>query len=269
MGITKMAQRTRDALRPANTLEAVLEPAKSQPKDLHGASPGSAPAPAAAAPAAPQLPEQSRKPAAYTLEPAIISSTYYVEEKNGERRYFDDYKRSALAMWATPTSVSTKREDMNTVRAMCELAQARGWQTVQIRGSAEFRHEAWIEATARDLQGQGFAATDVDRQEADRRRAERTPANQTRVPVAAVQAPAPTAPRMPAKQAPPEDGLAADKAEPAAPTVAAHHKAVRQAQKALSPDGRLMLAALSEKIDRQMSRHHLEVKADMKAFVAT
>jgi hypothetical protein len=31
----------------------------------------------------------------------------------------------------------------------------------------------------------------------------------------------------------------------------------------------LMLAALSEKIDRQMSRHHLETKVEMKAFVAT
>lgn len=269
MGIAQMADRARDALRPTNTLEAVVEPSRTTPNGLHGASLGAPPAPAAAAPAAPQRPGQGGKPAAYTLEPPAIARAYYVEEKDGERRYFDDYKRSALAMRATATSVSTKREDLNTVRAMLELAQARGWQTVQIQGSAEFRREAWIEATARGLQGRGFAATDVDRQEADRRRAERTPASETRAPAAAIQAPVTPVPQTPAKPAPLKTVLDTGKAEPATPSVAGHRKAVRAAQKELSPDGRLMLAALSEKIDRQMSRHHLETKAEMKAFVAT
>jgi hypothetical protein len=43
---------------------------------------------------------------------------------------------------------------------------------------------------------------------------------------------------------------------------------VRDTQKELSPDGRLMMAALAEKIDRQMDRHGLEIRAQMKAFVA-
>lgn len=262
-------ERARDAWRPTNTLEAVVEPAKALPKDLHSASPGASPASVAAAPAAAPRPGQGGKPPAYTLEPATIGKAYYVEEKDGERRYFDDYQRRALAMRATPTSVTTKREDLNTVRAMLELAQARGWQTVQIRGSSEFRREAWIEATARGLEGRGFAATDVERQEAERRRAERRPVNEVRMLESASQAPVTSAAQAPIKQAPANAAPAASQPEPGAPTLGDNRKAVREAQKELSPDGRLMLAALSEKIDRQMSRHQLETKAEMKAFVAT
>jgi hypothetical protein len=245
---------------------------------LHGASPATSQAAAPVHPAQPQHLGQGSKPPAYTREPASIAKAYYVEEKSGERRYFDDYQRRALAMRATATSVSTKREDLGTVRAMLELAQALGWQTVQIRGSAEFRREAWIEATARGLPVRGFAATDVERQEAERRRAERPAGNEVRAPspasVSSLAAPAPTpTPAAPpaetaVKRAPANAIPVASKAEPAKPAPEDHRKAVREAQKALSPDGRLMLAALSEKIDRQMSRHQSETKAEIKAFVA-
>jgi hypothetical protein len=42
---------------------------------------------------------------------------------------------------------------------------------------------------------------------------------------------------------------------------------MRQAQDALSPEGRLVLTALSEKIDRQMKRHHARSTTELKAFV--
>ena len=280
-------------------------------------------------------PEEGKRPA-YTTEPASVAKNYYVEEKDGERRYFDDYKRKALAMRATDTSISTKREDLNTIRAMIELAQARGWHSVEIRGTAEFKREAWIEAMARGLDGRGYAPSDLDRQEADRRRAERGPANEVRAqPMAAqatkpqgpraapqdapaaaavarelanepraqtgaAQAPKPQGPRAASRDAPataaaerdpvneprvqtaaaqatkPQDVRTASKDAPAAaaergqssPSLADNRKAVHDAQRELSADGRLVLAALSEKIDREMNRHNLEAKANMKAFVA-
>ncbi|WP_050452537.1 hypothetical protein [Candidatus Burkholderia verschuerenii] len=42
---------------------------------------------------------------------------------------------------------------------------------------------------------------------------------------------------------------------------------ILEAQKELSEDGRVMLAALSEKIDRQMNRLNTEAKTEIKAFV--
>lgn len=266
MGI---ADRARDALRPTNRIEAVFEPGQSQAKGLHGANlavPATSPAPTSQGSGAPDRTGQTGKRPAYASEPQAVSKSYYVEEKNGERRYFDDYQRTALAMRATETAVISKRQDLNTIRAMLEIAQSRGWKTVEIRGTTEFRREAWIEATARGLEGRGFTATDVDHQEAERRRAERGPANEVRAQAAPAQAPKPQGPQAPA---PASLDLEAGKSEPGNPTLADHRKVVREAQKALSPDGRLMLAALSEKIDRQMSRHNTETKAELKAFVAS
>ena len=44
---------------------------------------------------------------------------------------------------------------------------------------------------------------------------------------------------------------------------------VRRAQSTLSPDARLVLAALESKIERQMKRHHARSTAELKAFVTT
>lgn len=44
---------------------------------------------------------------------------------------------------------------------------------------------------------------------------------------------------------------------------------MRGAHAELSPDGRLVLAALSETIDRQMTKQAISTKAEIKAFVAT
>ena len=48
-----------------------------------------------------------------------------------------------------------------------------------------------------------------------------------------------------------------------------HRRALRDATAELSPDGRLVLAALSEKIDRQMNKLNADAKLETKAFAAT
>jgi Large polyvalent protein-associated domain 7 len=283
MGI---AERARDALRPNNSIEGIFEPPPTPAKHLHGASPAIPPAfvlpmPATAQATSPQR-AQSGKQAAYITEPQSIAKKYYVEEKNGERSYFDDYKRSALAMRATDTLVTSKREDLNTIRSMLEIAQARGWQSIEIRGTAEFRREAWIEATAQGIEARGFEPSDSDRQEADRRRGERGPANEIRTQNVPAQAPKADTQALPKDtqavltqspkintQAPSKDAQAQFKGNLVNSSSADNRKVVRNAEKELSQDGRLILAALSEKIDRQMNKHNNETKVEMKAFVAT
>ncbi|MGL4961217.1 MAG: LPD7 domain-containing protein [Inquilinus sp.] len=257
-----LADRARDALRPTNSIEAIPGPAQAR---RAGSPPGPAqPGPGAASPAAP-----GKKPAPYTTEPPSIANTYYVQEKRGERQYFEDYQRKNLAMRATDTSVSSKRQDLNTVRAMLEIAEARGWHSVEIKGTAEFRREAWIEATARGLEGRGFTPSDADRQEADRRQAERGRANEVRA-VARDEAREDRATGRPVAAAAHErEAQARQPGEPPAPALNDNRRILREAQKELSADGRIMLAALSEKIDRQMNRLNTEAKAELKAFVGT
>ena len=139
---------------------------------------------------------------------------------------------------------------------MLALAEARGWTAIAVRGSAGFRREAWIEANARGLDAHGHKASALDRQEAGRRRAEHRPSN-------AVQPAAASAPAERADPARPKAGRG-----PVAPAADDPGKSLRTARRDLSPDGRLVLAALSEKIDRQMSRVTSAAKADLKRFVA-
>ncbi|UZO95019.1 Hypothetical protein RMHFA_05714 (plasmid) [Roseomonas mucosa] len=179
-----IADRLRDAARPTNTIVEAREPSIGRPEDLHRANPSPPPgAPSGAA--------KEGKKAAYQSEPEHIAKAYYVEEKAGERSYYDDYKKSAVAMRATDSTISSKREDMNTVRAMVDIAAARGWQSIDVAGSKEFKREAWIEAAARGIEAKGYKPSDPDRQEADKRRNERGYENEVR-------GPAPSNPATPA-----------------------------------------------------------------------
>lgn len=295
-----MFDKLKEATRPTNTIEAVQQ---QRPGDLHSASP----APAIdTSQQPPKRPTGDAKAAAYTMEPDAIARAYYVENHGSERRYFDDYQRKALAIRATDTSINSKREDLNTIRAMLTMAEARGWSEVKVNGSAEFKRETWIEAAARGITAQGYKAGDLDRQEADRRRAERgqgqsqarpdagtnevrqaPPSPATASPTqqgAAVSgslkpaSPSPVAaPTIPAPvQAAPAKGddnkqqvAAASAKQDATPSRADHRQVLKEATAELSPDGRLMLSAVAEKIDRQMNKLNNDGKAEMKAYFAT
>ena len=253
-----IADRARDALRPTNSIERVPEPSSGGPS--LASRPGELPLAGH---------EGKGKAPAYLSEPEGIAKRYYVEDRRGERQYFEDYQRRNLAMRATDTSISSKREDLNTIRAMIEIAEARGWHSVEIRGSGEFKREAWIEASARGLEGRGFTPSDADRQEADRRRAERGQANEVRA-VEREQAREERAAGHPATAAAHErNAREAQPGVPPAPTVNDSRRAIREARRDLSEDGRLMLSALSEKIDRQMNKLNSDAKAEIKAFVGT
>lgn len=335
-----MLDRLKDAARTTNSIEAVQPLTGPQrPADLHGANPA---APSSAPPAAKKVAANPKAPA-YTTEPEAISRAYYVESKGNERRYFDDYQRKNLSIRADDASISTKKEDLVTIRAMLTLAEVKGWSEVKVGGTADFKHEAWIEAQARGISAQGHKASDLDRQEADRRRAERGQAPgqavprqdvnevrpvagqtgqsaaapktaQTVPPAAAQQLDAvpsrPAADLHGANRGPRQDtpqqaaalgySLSArnlDVVPPVAITVKAvpdqqparpsgvqqpaaashqpapanvdHRRALRDATAELSPDGRLVLAALSEKIDRQMNKLNADAKLETKAFAAT
>ena len=47
---------------------------------------------------------------------------------------------------------------------MVSVAQHRQWEALHVRGSVEFRREAWLEASARGMEVQGYQPTELDRQ---------------------------------------------------------------------------------------------------------
>jgi hypothetical protein len=103
--------------------------------------------------------------------PDRIRSKYYVvanvSEKDGPSggaRLYADERGEYLAFKVMEDRLVTRLIAAEVIRDMVSVAQHRQWMALQVRGSAEFRREAWLEAGARGIEVQGYQPTDLDRQ---------------------------------------------------------------------------------------------------------
>jgi hypothetical protein len=109
--------------------------------------------------------------------PDRIRRKYYVvanepgkDGPDGEARLYADERGEYLAFKVTDDRLVTRLAAAEVIRDMVSVAQHRQWESLQVRGSVEFRREAWLEAGARGLEVQGYQPTELDRQTlADRR----------------------------------------------------------------------------------------------------
>lgn len=100
------------------------------------------------------------------------------------RVYYSDYQQKQEVMRAKAKMITTRSDDRQTVGAMLDLAQSRGWQTVKLRGTDEFRREAWVQAQVRGMKADGYAARNTDLQEVERRKAAAAPVAEKAAPAA-------------------------------------------------------------------------------------
>lgn len=103
--------------------------------------------------------------------PDHIRRKYYVvaneSEKDGPTggtRLYADQRGEYLAFKVTEDRLVTRLAAAEVIRDMVSVAQHLGWDALHVRGSAEFRREAWLEAGARGIDVQGYQPTDLDRQ---------------------------------------------------------------------------------------------------------
>ena len=103
--------------------------------------------------------------------PDRIRRKYYVvanesgkDGPDGEARLYADERGEYLAFKVTEDRLVTRLAAAEVIRDMVSVAQHRGWDALHVRGSAEFRREAWLEAGARGMEVQGYQPTDLDRQ---------------------------------------------------------------------------------------------------------
>ncbi len=118
----------------------------------------------------------------------------YTAAKGSTRRYYADYQQKQEVMRAEPKRISTKLDDKQTVSAMLDLAQSRGWDTVRLKGTADFQREAWVQAQVRGMKAEGYRPTATDQQELARRKAAVAPIQAPSVQAPAVKAAGSTAP---------------------------------------------------------------------------
>ena len=111
--------------------------------------------------------------------PDRIRRKYYVvaseSEKDGshrEARLYADERKEYLAFKATDDRLVTRIAAAEVIRDMVSVAQHRQWEALHVRGSVEFRREAWLEAGARGMNVKGYQPSELDGQAlADRRTA--------------------------------------------------------------------------------------------------
>ncbi|MDQ8727525.1 LPD7 domain-containing protein [Bradyrhizobium sp. LHD-71] len=103
--------------------------------------------------------------------PERIRRKYYVvaEEvgKNQigqETNLYADERGEYLAFKAQEDRLVTRLAAVEVIRDMVSVAQHRHWQALHVRGSKQFRREAWLEASAHGMEVQGYEPTELERQ---------------------------------------------------------------------------------------------------------
>jgi hypothetical protein len=115
------------------------------------------------------------KPASAAVQdnalPDRIRRKYYVvanesekDGSDGKARLYADERAEYLAFKVTEDRLVTRLAAAEVIRDMVSVAQHRHWDALHVRGSVEFRREAWLEASARGMEVQGYQPTELDQQ---------------------------------------------------------------------------------------------------------
>lgn len=75
--------------------------------------------------------------------------------------YFRD-DENKLAFEDKGKRLATEHNDPEIARSMVELAQAKGWSTIKLKGTDEFKREVWLQASLKGMDVQGYKPLDVD-----------------------------------------------------------------------------------------------------------
>jgi len=97
--------------------------------------------------------------AAGFLAPESIRKRF-LADKN---RYFFRDEGHKLAFEDIGKRLVTEHNHPEIATAMVDLAGAKGWTTVRVKGTEEFKREVWVQASLKGLEVEGFQPRDVDR----------------------------------------------------------------------------------------------------------
>ena len=82
-----------------------------------------------------------------------------------DRYYFPD---RTLAFVDTGTRLKVQTHNLEVVHSIVAIRQARGWQTVSLKGTHEFRQKVWHEATLQGIGVHGYEPSAVEMQQLQR-----------------------------------------------------------------------------------------------------
>lgn len=77
-------------------------------------------------------------------------------------KYYFGNRPDSLAFVDKGARLQTKLSNAQVAGSMVDIAEARGWTEIQVKGTADFRRDAWLEASARGLTVQGYKPKEED-----------------------------------------------------------------------------------------------------------
>jgi hypothetical protein len=102
--------------------------------------------------------------------PEALSRRYYTDGRGAAGLgFYADARIDRPAFRDEGRRLATARTDPNAIRDMMRIAQHRGWSIVTIRGTQDFRREAWLAGRTLGIEVRGYRPTERDVQELDRR----------------------------------------------------------------------------------------------------
>lgn len=112
-------------------------------------------------------PEQKSRQVSETFEddakfklivPERVTKSYI--EVDG--KYYFNNRPDSLAFVDKGSKLQTKLNNSHVASSMVDIAEARGWNDIQLNGTKEFKREAWLEATSRGLTAHGYKPREED-----------------------------------------------------------------------------------------------------------
>lgn len=89
----------------------------------------------------------------HTPSDSSFKSSKFYEKNNPLSVAFEDRGKA----------LSSGRDDAKTIQSMVAIAKQKNWGNIQIKGSEEFKRQAWIEAQAHGIQVRGYSPTERDK----------------------------------------------------------------------------------------------------------
>jgi hypothetical protein len=117
---------------------------------------------------------EGRKPSRVKYDyvvPSNIQANYVHTNNVGEsEKFFHRDNSKVVAFEDKGERLNTKNEDTKTIGAMLDVAKVKGWESIAVNGSAEFRREAWLEGQSQGLDVRGHKPNEKDFAELEQRR---------------------------------------------------------------------------------------------------
>ena len=101
--------------------------------------------------------------------PEAVRRRYLTEGRGAQLAFYADQTTKHPAFHDAGRRLMAERTNPSVIKDMLSIAEHRGWSEIRVRGSVEFRREAWMQAQARGLEVDGYKPTDRDRQALERR----------------------------------------------------------------------------------------------------